>query len=136
MPPNDSRHSQRTRIDGKVVDEFQAVRDIHTGTSLAVGGYGMSAFPSAVIDALSQTDATALQIVFHNCGTDRRTLGLMLEQGRIARVVVSYVGHNQESARRHSTSELDGKARSPRDPHREIAVRGSGDPGFALVRVV
>src|SRR5690606_7652072 len=56
--------------------------------------------------ALLEQGATDLRVVSNNCGVDGAGLGLLLEKGRISRVIASYVGENKEFARQYLSGEL------------------------------
>jgi 3-oxoacid CoA-transferase subunit A len=94
-------------VDKTVTDAAEAVADIGDGASLAVGGFGLAGIPWILIDALFQQGTTGLSIASNNCGVDGAGLGLLLEQGRIARVIASYVGENREFARQFLAGELE-----------------------------
>ncbi|MDF3337136.1 CoA transferase subunit A [Mycolicibacterium septicum] len=83
-----------------------AVADIPSGSSLAVGGFGLAGIPWFLIGALLEQGADNLTIVSNNCGVDGAGLGLLLEAGRISRVIASYVGENKEFARQYLAGEL------------------------------
>ncbi|MFD8276291.1 CoA-transferase [Streptomyces flaveolus] len=74
----------------------EAVADSADGASLAVGGFGLSGVPAALIDTLYAQGATGLEAVSDNCGVDGRGLGVLLATCRIARVSGSYVGENND----------------------------------------
>lgn len=94
-------------IVNKVVPSAEsAVRDIGSGSSLAVGGFGLSGIPTTLIDAILAQGAEDLRIVSNNCGVDNGGLGLLLENGRISSVIASYVGENKEFARQYLSGEL------------------------------
>lgn len=84
----------------------EAVEDIRAGASLAVGGFGLAGIPWFLIDALLEQGADDLTIVSNNCGVDGAGLGLLLEAGRISRVIASYVGENKEFGRQYLAGEL------------------------------
>ncbi len=84
----------------------EAVADIPEGASLAVGGFGLAGIPWLLIGALLEQGADDLTIVSNNCGVDGAGLGLLLEAGRISRVIASYVGENKEFARQYLSGEL------------------------------
>ncbi|WP_435131065.1 CoA transferase subunit A [Actinacidiphila sp. bgisy144] len=88
-------------------DAAAAVHDITDGSSLAVGGFGLSGVPNVVIDALYDQGATGLSVVSNNCGVDGAGLGVLLAAHRIARVTGSYVGENKEFARQYLAGELE-----------------------------
>lgn len=91
----------------KVVDNAAtAVADIHNGATLAVGGFGLCGIPSVLIKAVLEQGADQLRVASNNCGVDGAGLGLLLEAGRVARVIASYVGENKEFARQYLSGEL------------------------------
>lgn len=85
----------------------EAVADIPDGATLAVGGFGLSGNPMALIRALEERGATGLKVVSNNCGVDDWGLGLLLRNGQIDRMTSSYVGENKEFERRYLTGELE-----------------------------
>jgi 3-oxoacid CoA-transferase subunit A len=93
-------------LDKVVATTTEAVADIPDGTSLAVGGFGLSGIPWFLIEALLEQGASDLTVVSNNCGVDGAGLGLLLERGRISRVIASYVGENKEFARQYLSGEL------------------------------
>jgi 3-oxoacid CoA-transferase subunit A len=93
----------RNKLVGSPAD---AVADIPDGASLAVGGFGLAGIPWFLIEALLEQGATDLTIASNNCGVDGAGLGLLLEAGRISRVIASYVGENKEFARQYLAGEL------------------------------
>jgi 3-oxoacid CoA-transferase subunit A len=93
-------------LDKVVADAAAAVADIPSGASLAVGGFGLAGIPWFLIEALLEQGADDLTVVSNNCGVDGAGLGLLLERGRISRVVASYVGENKEFARQYLSGEL------------------------------
>lgn len=93
-------------IDKVVGSAAEAVSDIPDGASLAVGGFGLAGIPWFLIGALLEQGAGELTVVSNNCGVDGAGLGLLLEAGRISRVIASYVGENKEFARQYLSGEL------------------------------
>src|SRR4051794_12843643 len=93
-------------LDKVVPSAAEAVADIRSGSSLAVGGFGLVGIPWSLIEALLAQGADDLRVVSNNCGVDGAGLGLLLEQRRITRVIASYVGENKEFARQYLSGEL------------------------------
>ena len=85
----------------------EAVADIASGSSLAVGGFGLCGIPQALIDALLEAGVTDLETVSNNCGVDEWGLGTLLRAGRIRRTTGSYVGENKEFERQYLGGELE-----------------------------
>lgn len=94
-------------MDKVVSSASEAVADIPSGASLAVGGFGLCGIPSVLIQALHQTSATDLEVISNNCGVDDWGLGILLRDKRIRRIIASYVGENKEFARQYLEGELE-----------------------------
>jgi 3-oxoacid CoA-transferase subunit A len=92
--------------DKTVANPADAVADIPSGASLAVGGFGLAGIPWFLIEAVLDQGADDLTVVSNNCGVDGAGLGLLLEHGRISRVIASYVGENKEFARQYLAGEV------------------------------
>jgi len=84
-----------------------AVADISDGASLAVGGFGLSGNPIALIEALLAQGTRDLSIVSNNCGVDDWGLGVLLNAHRIRKMTSSYVGENKEFERQFLSGELE-----------------------------
>ncbi|MBB6627317.1 CoA transferase subunit A [Nocardioides sp. KIGAM211] len=93
-------------LDKVVASAAEAVADVRAGASIAVGGFGLVGIPWFLIEALLEQGADDLTVVSNNCGVDGAGLGLLLEKGRISRVIASYVGENKEFARQYLSGEL------------------------------
>ena len=93
-------------MDKVVTTAGEAVADIPSGASLAVGGFGINGIPHSLIEALHKQGATDLEVVSNNLGIDGWGLGVLLDAKRIARTVNSYVGENKEFERQYLSGEL------------------------------
>lgn len=93
-------------MDKVIPSAAQAVADIPSGASLAVGGFGISGIPHALIEALLAQGATDLKVVSNNLGIDGWGLGVLLDAKRISRTTNSYVGENKEFERQYLAGEL------------------------------
>jgi 3-oxoacid CoA-transferase subunit A len=94
-------------MDKVFANAAEAVADVTSGSSLAVGGFGLSGLPSALIEAILATGVTDLVTVSNNCGVDDFGLGDLLREKRIRRTTGSYVGENREFARQYLSGELE-----------------------------
>jgi 3-oxoacid CoA-transferase subunit A len=94
-------------MDKVIASAADAVADINSGSSLAVGGFGLCGLPSALIEAVLASGATDLVTVSNNCGVDEFGLGTLLRERRIRRTTGSYVGENREFARQYLSGELE-----------------------------
>jgi len=93
-------------MDKVVASAADAVADVPSGASVAVGGFGLSGIPWFLIEALLDQGADDLTVVSNNCGVDGAGLGLLLEARRISRVIASYIGSNKEFGRQYLAGEL------------------------------
>jgi 3-oxoacid CoA-transferase subunit A len=113
-----------------VATAAEAVADVDSGASVAVGGFGLSGIPWVLIEALLAQGAAGLTVVSNNCGMDGAGLGLLLAEHRIDRVIASYIGENREFARQY----LDGRLHVELVPQGTLAERlragGAGIPAF------
>src|SRR5438552_1907867 len=73
------------RMDKVVASCAEAVRDIRSGASIAVGGFGLNGIPFNLIQALLEQGATDLVTVSNNCGVEGWGLGVLLDAKRIKR---------------------------------------------------
>jgi acyl CoA:acetate/3-ketoacid CoA transferase alpha subunit len=81
----------------KVFDRpLEAVADIRSGSSIAVGGFGTCGVPQTLIEAVCELGPDRLRVVSNNCGLEGWGLGLLLVKGRIERMTSSYVGENAD----------------------------------------
>lgn len=108
----------------------EAVADIPSGATLAVGGFGLCGIPSVLIQALLAQGADRLEVASNNCGVDDWGLGLLLGQRRIRRMISSYVGENKEFARQYLSGELEVELTPQGTLAERLRAGGSGIPAF------
>jgi 3-oxoacid CoA-transferase subunit A len=94
-------------IDKVVASASAAVSDMPDGASLAVGGFGLSGNPTALIAAVLELGIGDLRVVSNNCGVEDWGLGLLLGAKRISKMTSSYVGENKEFERQFLSGELE-----------------------------
>jgi 3-oxoacid CoA-transferase subunit A len=107
-----------------------AVADIQSGSSIAVGGFGVSGIPWVLIAALHEQGTDKLEVVSNNCGIDGAGLGTLLAAGRIARVKASYVGENKEFERQYLAGELELEFTPQGTLAEKLRAGGAGIPAF------
>jgi 3-oxoacid CoA-transferase subunit A len=117
-------------VDKVVASAAEAVADIPSGSTLAVGGFGLCGIPSVLIEALLEQGADELEAVSNNCGVDDWGLGRLLSHKRIRRMVASYVGENKEFARQYLHGELEVELTPQGTLAERMRAGGSGIPAF------
>ncbi|MFC8198114.1 CoA transferase subunit A [Streptomyces sp. NPDC057298] len=116
---------------GKVVaSAAEAVADVPDGASLAVGGFGLSGIPGALIQALHDAGVTGLDVVSNNCGAGESGLAVLLASGRISRVTGSYIGGNKEFARQYLGGEIELELIPQGTLAERLRAGGCGIPAF------
>src|SRR5690625_7926562 len=92
----------------KVMNTFSvAVKDIHVGSLLAVGRFGVCGIPELAIEALREQGTKELTVASNNCGVDDWGLGLLLENKQIKKMISSYVGENKIFEEQYLNGELE-----------------------------
>jgi 3-oxoacid CoA-transferase subunit A len=107
-----------------------AVADIANGSSMAVGGFGLVGVPIVLIRAILAQGTTDLQVVSNNCGVDGWGLGELLAAGRISRVIASYIGENQDFARRYLGGDIEVELTPQGSLAERMRAGGAGIPAF------
>ena len=115
----------------KVVGSAQeAVADIPSGASLAVGGFGLCGIPMVLIQALLEAGVDRLSVVSNNCGVDDWGLGVLLAEQSIAKMTSSYVGENKEFERQYLSGELELELTPQGTLAEKLRAGGSGIAAF------
>jgi 3-oxoacid CoA-transferase subunit A len=117
-------------MDKVVQSAAEAVADIPSGASLAVGGFGLCGIPSALIAALLEAGVDRLETVSNNCGVDEWGLGMLLAAKRISRTTGSYVGENKEFERQFLAGELEVELVPQGTLAERLRAGGAGIPAF------
>ncbi|MCD9199070.1 CoA transferase subunit A [Aeromicrobium wangtongii] len=94
-------------MDKLVTSAAEAIADIPHGATVAVGGFGTSGVPWALVRALRAQGASGLTVVTNNCGVNGAGLAMLLHDHRIERVIASYIGQNKEFARQYLAGEIE-----------------------------
>ena len=108
----------------------EAVADIPSGATLAVGGFGLCGVPQQLITALHDAGTADLRVVSNNCGVDDWGLGVLLRDHRISRMTSSYVGENKEFARQFLAGELEVELTPQGTLAERLRAGGAGIPAF------
>lgn len=117
-------------MDKVIATASDAVGDIPSGSSIAVGGFGLVGVPITLIRAIRDLGINDLEIISNNCGVDGWGLGEILSTGQIRRMIASYVGENEEFARRYLGGELELEFAPQGTLAERMRCGGAGIPGF------
>ncbi len=117
-------------MDKVVASAAEAVADIASGSTLAVGGFGLSGVPEVLIDAILAAGPDELEAVSNNCGVDEAGLGKLLKARRLRRMISSYVGENKEFARQYLSGEIEVELTPQGTLAERLRAGGSGIAAF------
>lgn len=108
----------------------EAVKDIHDGATIMVGGFGLCGIPENLILALVEIGVKDLTVISNNCGVDEWGLGLLLKNKQIKKMIGSYVGENKEFERQVLSGELEVELTPQGTLAEKIRAGGAGIPAF------
>lgn len=81
---------------GKAVSSSaEAIKDITSGSTLLVGGFGLSGVPDNLLKAINVAGLRDLTVVSSNVGTADHGLGPLFRDEQISKMMGSYVGENE-----------------------------------------
>ncbi len=116
-----------------VANADEAIKDIPSGATLMLGGFGLCGIPENCIAALVRKGINNLTCISNNAGVDDFGIGLLLQQKQVKKMVSSYVGENAEFERQLLSGELEVEL----IPQGTLATRamaaGYGMPGVYLL---
>jgi 3-oxoacid CoA-transferase subunit A len=90
-----------------VANAEEAIRDIESGATLMLGGFGLCGIPENTINALVKKGINNLTCISNNAGVDDFGIGLMLQGKQVKKMISSYVGENKEFERQLMSGELE-----------------------------
>jgi 3-oxoacid CoA-transferase subunit A len=94
-------------INKVVASADEAIRDIESGMTLMLGGFGLCGIPENCIHALVEKGINQLTCISNNAGVDDFGIGLMLQKRQVKKMISSYVGENAEFERQLLSGELE-----------------------------
>jgi 3-oxoacid CoA-transferase len=108
----------------------EAVSDIPSGSSIAVGGFGNCGVPENLIDAASDLNLSGLTLVSNNCGVEGYGLNIMLARRQVKRVIASYVGENANFESQYLSGQLELEITPQGTLAEKMRAGGAGIPAF------
>lgn len=90
-----------------VANAEEAIKDIESGATLMLGGFGLCGIPENCINALVKKGINNLTCISNNAGVDDFGIGLLLQKRQVKKMIASYVGENAEFERQLLSGELE-----------------------------
>ena len=94
-------------IEKIVLNAKDACKDIKSGSTIMLGGFGLCGIPENCIEALVNLKIKDLTCISNNAGIDEFGLGFLLKNKQIKKMISSYVGENDEFERQMLSGELE-----------------------------
>ena len=117
-------------IEKKVLNAADGCKDIYSGATIMLGGFGLCGIPENCIQALVEMKINELTCISNNAGVDDFGLGFLLKNKQIKKMISSYVGENEE----FELQMLSGELEVDLIPQGSLAERcraaGAGIPAF------
>lgn len=89
-----------------VANADEAIKDIESGMTLMLGGFGLCGIPENCIAAIVKKGINNLTCISNNAGVDDFGIGLLLQKKQVKKMIASYVGENAEFERQLLSGEL------------------------------
>jgi 3-oxoacid CoA-transferase len=101
------------------------------GATVAVGGFGLVGNPETLLQELSVTaSASDMTVASLTGGVDGFGIGVLLEAGKVKRLISSYVGENKFLERQFLTGKLEVELTPQGTLAERLKAAGSGIPAF------
>lgn len=117
-------------INKVVKNAEEAVKDIPSGSTLMLGGFGLCGIPENAISALLKTGVNNLTCISNNAGVDDFGIGLLLKTHQVKKMISSYVGENAEFERQLLSGELEVDLIPQGTLAERVRAGGAGIPAF------
>jgi 3-oxoacid CoA-transferase subunit A len=108
----------------------EAMKDIRSGATIMLGGFGLCGIPENCIAALVRLKVKDLTCISNNAGVDGLGLGQLLVTRQIKKMMSSYVGENAEFERQLLNGELEVDLMPQGTLATRIQMAGMGIPAF------
>ena len=117
-------------IEKKVLNAADGCKDIFSGATIMLGGFGLCGIPENCIQALVEMKINGLTCISNNAGVDDFGLGFLLKNKQIKKMISSYVGENEEFERQMLSGELEVDLIPQGSLAERCRAAGAGIPAF------
>ncbi|WP_036746386.1 CoA transferase subunit A [Paenibacillus sp. UNC451MF] len=108
----------------------EVIKQIQSGDTLMVGGFGLVGAPLTLIDELTRLDVDQLTVISNNLGEAGKGLGILLRQGKIKKAIGSYFTSNREVGENFNEGKLDIQLMPQGTMSESIRAGGAGIGGY------
>lgn len=123
-------HPALNKILGSAAEALAQVSQLD-GISVGVGGFGLGGIPETLLQELSlEPRAAKLTVATLTGGVDHFGLGLLLEAGKVRRLIASYVGENKFLEQEYFAGRLQIELTPQGTIAERLSAAGGGIPAF------
>ncbi|MDF2713373.1 MAG: scoA 1 [Paenibacillus sp.] len=108
----------------------EVIRQIKSGYTIMVGGFGLVGAPLTLIDELTRYDVNGLTVISNNLGEPGRGLGILLRQEKIKKAIGSYFTSNREVGDYYNQGKIDIQLMPQGTLSESIRAGGAGIGGY------
>jgi len=91
----------------RIISAAEAVKDIHDGASIMLGGFLAVGTPDTLINALIAKDICNITVICNDSGFVDKGVGKLIDQKRIKKLYASYIGGNPQTGKQINAKELE-----------------------------
>lgn len=114
----------------KVMTASEALRDVRSGSTIMVGGFGLVGAPLLLIEELECLGVRDLTIISNNLGEPGKGLGRLLRLGRVRKAIGSYFTSNPDVVEAYRKGVLEVELLPQGTLAEAIRAGGAGLGGF------
>jgi 3-oxoacid CoA-transferase subunit A len=103
---------------------------VHDGMVIMMGGFGPCGLPEHLIRALINLNVQDITIICNDCGGEDFSVGLLLKNNQIKKVISSYVGDNKIFEQQYLSGKLELELTPQGTLAEKIRAGGAGVPAF------
>ncbi|KAK8052222.1 hypothetical protein PG993_003607 [Apiospora rasikravindrae] len=108
----------------------EAVADIQDGSVILSAGFGLCGVAETLIQAIHKKGLKDLTAVSNNAGANDKGLALLTGDGRVTRMMLSYLGANKELERQYLSGEIALELCPQGTLAEKLRAAGAGIPAF------
>ena len=122
--------SSKTKVVGSAKEALAKVPSLQ-GITVSLGGFGLGGKPETLLHALSEDDSVAnLTVATLTGGVPGHGLGKLIEEGKVTRLVTSYVGENPTLEQAFFSGRLQVELTPQGTLAQRMQAAGAGIPAF------
>jgi 3-oxoacid CoA-transferase subunit A len=117
-------------MDKRISGAAEAVKKVHDGAMIMVGGFGLCGTPENLLAALKAQGTKNLTLISNNGGTDEHGNGQLIKAGQVKKMIMSYGGECKSFEEKALSGELEVEWNPQGTLAERMRAGGAGIGGF------